>query len=316
MFFAPTSGIFFNLNIGAGFSAQTSLNYTLNGGINSYTTDTALVIERIAYHFIHTPLFVQYSYKEFIFFRLGGYTSFMTNAFLHRRYGSADSKGRLINPITQKIEYTNLRDEFNPIDAGLLMSVGMQFASGFNLELRYTQGFIPILKKKEAYNSTFTFKLNYIINYSEKATQFFSKAAQHVLYAEGGGAGVGGSINYEYIFAQHEHIRFSGRIGLGLAPFETSNITAVSLPIGLIGMIGKRNHHLELGWVHTSIFDQTGASMIGVLSTGYRFQRPQGGLFVRVAYTPYIANYNFKRYGHWGGVSVGYAFMTKKSTPS
>ena len=147
---------------------------------------------------------------------------------------------------------------------------------------------------------------------SEKATQFFNNAARHVVYLEGGGAGVLGSVNYEYVFAQHENIRFSGRAGVGLAPFETSRISAVSLPIGIIGMIGKRNHHIEMGWVHTTIFDESGIDLIGVLSTGYRFQRPQGGLFVRVAYTPYFANYSLKRFGHWAGISVGYAFMQKK----
>ncbi|MCP4442005.1 MAG: PorT family protein [Aureispira sp.] len=316
MFFAPTTGVFLNVNIGAGFSAQTSINYSLHGGVKYYKTDTATIKERVAYHSIQTPLFFQYSYKEFIFFRVGGYTSFMTNAYLHKRYGPTDNKGKLINPIKRKIEFTDLKDQFNIVDAGLLISMGMQFANGFNLELRYTQGFTPVLKANNAYNSTLTMKLNYIINYSQKATQFFSNSSRHIIYVEGAGAGVSGSINYEYIFAQHEHIRFSARAGIGVAPFETSKISAVSLPIGIIGIVGKRNHHLELGWVHTSIFESSGASMIGVLSGGYRFQRPQGGLFVRIAYTPYIANYNLKRFGHWGGVSVGYAFMKKKAKPS
>ena len=60
------------------------------------------------------------------------------------------------------------------------------------------------------------------------------------------------------------------------------------------------------------LVDHQSVNVIG--RTGYRLQKPQGGFYLSVAYTPYIALYDssvFQREGewiNWFGVGLGRTF--------
>lgn len=308
-FTSPTLGLSLNVEISPSWSFQSGLQYTRNGGRLVTIDDSLLIRERNSYHYLQLPVMMQYMHKDFIFVRTGAYFGLLTNAYRVKRSGLIDEGGSWENPTRERTAFNDLRAEFFPVDAGLWLALGMQFASGYNLEFRFTRSFRPVQRNESLYNSVVALSLNYLINYAEKGSIFFEKAARHVIYAELGGAAFGASFNYEYVFYQHPNARFAARIGLGFSPFTDPAMTS---PLGLVLISGRKNHHMELGFSNNTLLDDKGFSFMGMGQMGYRFQKPEGGLFFKVSYTPYLTNYDFKNYNHWGGVSMGWAFKGKK----
>lgn len=309
-FVSPHAGFTFSWKLHGGLSLHTGAYYSLNGGRRVTLTDSLINRERYGYHYIQIPVALQYIHKEFIFFKGGAYFGVLTDAYYTQRFGPPAPDGRVSNPTRIRNRFTDLRSDFFPLDLGAWCSMGMQFATGYNFEVRYARSLKPVRRADELYNSVFSISLNYIINYGEKGTIFFTKPARHVFYAEFAGATFGASLNYEYVFYQDLNLRLLGRAGLGFSPFRISFAGVV--PLGISALVGRKNHHLEVGLLHSTSLDKAGVSLFGVGVAGYRFQKPDGGLFFRISYNPYLPAYNIRNFGHWGGISVGWVLKGKQ----
>ncbi|MFT7427273.1 MAG: hypothetical protein ACI9O5_003233 [Algoriphagus sp.] len=137
------------------------------------------------------------------------------------------------------------------------------------------------------------------------------------------------AVNYSKIFHQKGKLKLNTSVGLSMLPHRlNSNSTWLPLmPIEVSAFYGKSNHHLELGLGVTSYltnsiafdsetFENVDKVIFDVsipLRVGYRYQKPEGGFFFRVGYTPIIdfpprtgGNWSFNPY--WAGVSFGKSF--------
>lgn len=136
-------------------------------------------------------------------------------------------------------------------------------------------------------------------------TRSEERTANNVLYAEGLGAGIFYSINYERVFGD-----FSGRVGFGYASVGVSatngtgtsggsasaSFLAVPITVSYLG-IGSKKHMFEVGGgatifnegANASAFNTDSSShgsgsstaVLGNVITGYRLQPPDGGFFLR-----------------------------------
>lgn len=99
------------------------------------------------------------------------------------------------------------------------------------------------------------------------------------------------------------------------------------IPLEVTAFYGKSNHHLELGFGFTSLLDRTldfdsetleledkvvfGAAI--PVRIGYRYQKPEGGFFFRVGYTPFFnvptgGKENWVFTPIFAGLSIGKSF--------
>lgn len=187
-------------------------------------------------------------------------------------------------------------------------------------------------------------------------SQFFDNIVYNrkSVYAEVFGTGLGASVNYEYLFKDYgmkQGVR--GGPGFFINFLEENSPTIISANAEYISFAGARNHHLEWGvgaafqykyfkrtdqsvsyyivnsdttafyTDHNYMYKRTGPVIVPRI--GYRYESPDGGLVVRVAYTPllYILNREKETYDGqtissktlpfstkftWGGVSIGFSF--------
>lgn len=120
-----------------------------------------------------------------------------------------------------------------------------------------------------------------------------SFGAMNAAYFEIAGNGDTYSINFERLFLQQAELKVGLRAGIGtnlfFLPEETTTYPIV--PIEAIGLMGRREKHFEFGLGYTRRFtddpDLLHDMYFGRL--GFRYQRPEGGLVVRVALTPFIS---------------------------
>lgn len=302
---SPSLGAFLGIDLVANFSIRTGLYYQLNGGLSTERQNDTLTRERFGLHYFSLPFQFQYSLRNFLVLRAGGYWSRLNRAFLARRVGLVTDENRLRNPSRERIEFTDLRDNFLPFDYGIVLGLGFQWADGFSLQFQYHRGLASVFKNAIRRNRVFTLSLDYSINYAQKRVKAFEQRSRHSWFVEIGGHALLGSLNYDYVFYQHENIKLSCRSGLGTAPLLRQG-WALYWPNGLMLLLGRNKHYLELGAVHNFVLDPDGLSLIGAGNFGYRFQQPEGGLFFRLTYTPLVAAYDVQRFQHWGGLSVGW----------
>lgn len=144
----------------------------------------------------------------------------------------------------------------------------------------------------------------------------------HSLYGEVFGQALYYSINYDRLLFIERHFPATVSAGISVLPIP-SLITSVATPISFNGLIGKGSHHLELGIGLTPMYLRENNVKVGypveveegvyeqesyaghsnnfflylTPKIGYRFQRPQGGFFGRVTFTPPIGLIS-----HWGSM--------------
>jgi len=126
------------------------------------------------------------------------------------------------------------------------------------------------------------------------------KAPPSGFYVELGGNGFFYSLNYDRILYAHGRSQVSARIGGMYMPglFEAGR-HMIGLPLEVSYLLGKGNHHFELGLGFTPIYDTyprydydgrqyagQEVVLIGVARIGYRHQKREGGLFYRAGFTP------------------------------
>jgi len=137
------------------------------------------------------------------------------------------------------------------------------------------------------------------------------------------------SLNADYIMIELDKIRVGGRLGIGMFKegYEGSGMD-IYMPVSAIALYAFEAHNIEIGigfnlisYSIRSVVDaedrgfKRKTELLGNYVVGYRYQETEGGLIFRVSYTPFFYNDEpFGRYEHWGGISVGYAFKSNKTS--
>lgn len=184
--------------------------------------------------------------------------------------------------------------------------------------LQYKSSFFFVL--------VFAFSISFEVTAQKEAEKF---TAKHSAYLEVGGNAGRYAFNYGRIIHQKGKLKLNGSAGFSMFHHSLNSKTTwlPVVPVEISAFYGKSNHHLELGMGVTSYltrsltFDSETFETIDKvvfdawipLRIGYRFQKPGGGFFIRVAYTPYVA---FPREGREGwifspifaGLSIGKSF--------
>jgi len=155
--------------------------------------------------------------------------------------------------------------------------------------------------------------------------------AKNTLFIELGGAAGIASFNYDrLLFEIGEKISVSGRIGVSsYSDFYKNTTPDLYLPLDIFGLYAFDVHHIELGlgltflnYAARDIDDLGLVQFIRITevlfnpSLGYRFQKPEGGIFLRINCTPFIYGRPII-FSNWGGVSIGYTIkkIQKDSKP-
>lgn len=143
------------------------------------------------------------------------------------------------------------------------------------------------------------------------------RSARNAVYLEALGTGGLSSVNYERVLLHHAEFTGGARIGFGSIHFKdfTRRFDPdFVVPIGVFGCYGDRfRGEAGAGITLTSIVypDEETFGPVrrmevhGWFALGARYQKRNGGLLVRIAYTPIV---EFGQIRHWGGASLGYAF--------
>jgi len=162
---------------------------------------------------------------------------------------------------------------------------------------------------------------------------------KNTIYTEAFGQGFCWSLNYDRLFNTEKRIMNSYTAGIVYVPesIQFGDGTYFGIPLSYNWLIGKKSHHLELGIGLTSLLVNPNSSVKSDFyayltpKIGYRFQRPQGGLFFRATATPMIDLLNvhtqkfvsdksrsFSTLSNvagldyavfpWPGLSIGYSF--------
>lgn len=150
------------------------------------------------------------------------------------------------------------------------------------------------------------------------------------VYSELGGASLGITLNVDKVLFRLGSWQGSVRGGFGRYNIENNRVKFCSVPIGITFFnrpLGR--HHKELG-LNIS-FVRGSAFKVGYFSDpivseafyltptiGYRFQKPEGSVFVKVQYSPFILIKELESrlldlrspgwVTHFAGVSFGYYF--------
>jgi hypothetical protein len=156
-----------------------------------------------------------------------------------------------------------------------------------------------------------------------------SPIKRNTVYFEFFGQGLYDSFTFDRLLHTERKIRHSFSLGLTIVP--SPELMVWALPVSYNFIFGQKNHHLELGFGFTPMYIklnkiqaseafydnpsgiQTTVDYIGYRrefysfftpKIGYRFQKPEGGLFMRVTFTPPVAGIN--RIGDTKGGSQDY----------
>jgi hypothetical protein len=160
------------------------------------------------------------------------------------------------------------------------------------------------------------------------AQQPTGKSVQrNTFFLELGGNAMYYSLNYDRILLSRDKWKLSGRVGAMYQPlFQVSNRQMVGVPLEISYLRGRNKHFLEIGLGVTATYDTYPLSdmrirdlaMMGVARVGYRHQKPEGGLFYKVGFTPMAGLVYDLRYRNRGtnlnsafayplvGLAVGY----------
>lgn len=145
------------------------------------------------------------------------------------------------------------------------------------------------------------------------SSPLFGQSNNRAVYVELLGNGIFYSVNYEHKVAEQTYVRVGGMYLGSVNTYPDGTASMFILPVMANYLVGKGNHHLELG-VGFSInrvdgqldFLEYNISDIGLTSTiGYRYQKSDPGLMFKAGLTPF----SFDNTVHlWFGLGAGYAF--------
>ncbi|MFN3759528.1 MAG: hypothetical protein ACK4SF_09940 [Algoriphagus aquaeductus] len=147
-------------------------------------------------------------------------------------------------------------------------------------------------------------------NETEKKAELF--IAKNAVFAEFAGNSGGYAMNYGRIIHQRNRMKLATSVGFsmfyrkGSEPIYSSYWVPV-IPVEMTAFLGNSNHHLELGGGFFTLRNRTYSVNDNspnniqeqkhwdqniLARIGYRYQKPDGGFFLRVAYTPTIVFVN------------------------
>jgi hypothetical protein len=154
--------------------------------------------------------------------------------------------------------------------------------------------------------------------------------AKNAVYLEVGGSSGRYAVNYSKIFHQKGKLKLNASAGFSMwrnEKLDSKTSWLPVIPLEVTALYGKSNHHLEMGFGFTSFLGTSLELVSGTfglrdkvvfgafipLRVGYRYQKPEGGFFFRVGYTPIIhfpprTGGNWSFYPYWAGVSFGKSF--------
>ncbi|TPE43762.1 hypothetical protein FJM65_12205 [Pontibacter mangrovi] len=136
--------------------------------------------------------------------------------------------------------------------------------------------FLPLLTQAQRYPGTFT--------------------ARNAAYLEISGTSDTYSFNLDRIVYQHSVFKTAVRAGIGTNLFFQEGEPGVYpiVPLELLGLVGATENHLEVGLGYTRRFTDHPDLMrhMYFARVGLRYQRPKGGLLVRLAVTPFVSPEN------------------------
>ena len=143
-----------------------------------------------------------------------------------------------------------------------------------------------------------------------------SKIKRNSIYFEAFGQGLYNSFSFDRLYNVDKKIKTSFSAGLTIIPHP--ELFVLGVPVSYNYLFGQKNHHLELGIGFTAMYLRQGRIIAsegyidnnGLPQTnnfegysndfysfftpkiGYRFQKTNGGLFLRLTLTPPIAGIN------------------------
>ena len=129
--------------------------------------------------------------------------------------------------------------------------------------------------------------------------------AKKAVYLELGGTSGVYAFNYSTIFHQKGKLKLNASAGFSMLIRETSNSRTFwlpAIPLELTAFYGKSKHHLEMGFgvvpyldagsfLDSETLEFKDKVVFGTampLRVGYRYQKPEGGFFFRVGFTPFF----------------------------
>ena len=134
------------------------------------------------------------------------------------------------------------------------------------------------------------------------------------------------SINYERLIKFKSKNKVAVRIGFHYSNNFNNNdqrITSIPIEFYYLHPISAKNHYLELGigmeYAHDYFMDLNHVDQYFFATSriGYRYQRRDGGFFLKVGFTPlyelYVinrdpANIEYPKIRPWAGLGIGYTF--------
>lgn len=150
----------------------------------------------------------------------------------------------------------------------------------------------------------------------EKQTNF--PIEKNTIYAEAFGQGLCWSMNYDRLLNTDKKVFNSFTVGVVYVPkqIQFGDGSYFGVPVSYNWLFGKKSHHLELGVGITGLASKSdyGSTTINNFYTyltpkiGYRFQRPQGGFFLKVTATPMIDLVSFRSQGANGSMRISSLF--------
>jgi hypothetical protein len=154
--------------------------------------------------------------------------------------------------------------------------------------------------------------------------------AKNSVYLELAGNAGRYAFNYGRIIHQKGKLKLNASAGFSMWRDQINNFKTIWLPViplEVSALYGKSNHHLELGFGVTSYLsrtldfnpesleleDKVVFDAFIPLRVGYRYQKPEGGFFFLVGYTPIFILPTGGREGwifepRFAGVSFGKSF--------
>ena len=152
-----------------------------------------------------------------------------------------------------------------------------------------------------------------------------SQLKKNTVFVEFGGNAIIYSLNYDRLFDVSDKIKLSSRIGLHYTnKFPLQYYRTFCIPVEFSGLysISGHKHFLEVGLglsymnSYSRITKHAEDILILALRLGYRFQNPDGGLFVKIGFVPlydwFIINPDpnvlHNTWLLYGGIGIGYSF--------
>lgn len=130
------------------------------------------------------------------------------------------------------------------------------------------------------------------------------------IYAELGGSGGFGSLNYEWNFRAREYNRWMLRTGISGTHIDKNNGSALIFPVMLHFVRGQK-HALDVGIGQTLTVTTRGSAFVRMpISLGYRLEPEGSRMFYRFSYTPIVSYLVDFQWEHWAGISIGFKLNT------